>query len=471
MQKSRYTFTTPATDKSGVIIANYLTGAIDFIDGKNQVEFMQRFENDDWQSYQFTSYMLERGYLFETTDAEEQLIQQKYFEFTEEYDNTEVQLIFAPTYTCNFACTYCFQEEYDQGKEGLTQEITDKFFEYIENRFTEEKFKPYITLFGGEPFQNSESQKKAVSYFLEQSAKFGYQIAAVTNGYALEDYIPIIKNSGVTVKEIQVTVDGDQQAHDSRRITKGKQPTFERISAGISAALEAGFRINLRSIIDKRNMASLPNLARYAKEAGWLDYPDSQWITTLGRNYELHSCQKTDSLYNRLEMYQDFLVLAQKEPVLAEFHQPNFHGMKTLAETGELPLPVFDTCPAGKKEFAFDLYGDIYGCTASVGVPHYKLGNFLRPGEEDEDQALDWETRDVLTIEECKTCAVALSCGGGCGVLAANNHEGRIHAPDCRPVAELVAVGAEFYGINKQETSETAEVENRQEKQTADSAP
>jgi uncharacterized protein len=39
---------------------------------------------------------------------------------------------------------------------------------------------------------------------------------------------------------------------------------------------------------------------------------------------------------------------------------------------------------------------------------------------------------------------VQLACGGGCAALA-KNQTGRLHAPDCRPVKELLGLGMALY--------------------------
>jgi hypothetical protein len=66
------------------------------------------------------------------------------------------------------------------------------------------------------------------------------------------------------------------------------------------------------------------------------------------------------------------------------------------------------------------------------------------------EQRIKWQTRDVLSIPQCKNCAVSLSCGGGCGVLAANHH-GDILSPDCRPVKEIVSMAVDYYRIGLEE--------------------
>lgn len=481
---SKYTFTFE-TRKKRFFIMNYLTGSIDEIENSEREEFERRFKTNDWSNYPLAEYMLQRGYLFESPEDEEEVIQEKYIEFIEEYENTPVQIIFSTTYACNFSCVYCFQESYKEFSKIITPEVTNQFFKYINKQFSREKVKPYITLFGGEPLLNGERYKNHLIHFLKKAKEFDYEITIVTNGYELENYIPIFKNLNLKIREIQVTIDGSPELHNKRRPTVTGKPTFDKVSRGVSKALENGYRINLRMIIDKENLPSLYQLAEYAKQLGWLEYSPTLFETSIGRNYELHTCQPKNTLYNRVELWTDFLEFANKHPILKEFHKPHFHGIKYLAETGTLPMPIFDGCPAGKKEWAFDLYGNIYGCTASVGVEKYKLGNIFEDtdleqkkeqihilkeeidseilyanqgkkpemyhknillSESLEEQKLKWQSRDVLTISECKNCAVSLSCGGGCGVLAAN-HNGDILSPDCRPVKELVALGIEFYNL------------------------
>jgi uncharacterized protein len=471
MKKSRYTFYVPKAGSDDLLVINYLSGAVDLVESSDKSEFMRRFEADLWDGYGLFDYMKDRGYLVESEEAEEEHIRSRFIEFQEEYDKTAIQLIFSLNYTCNFKCTYCFQEEYlgqgaatpiadtntETGSEAaapkvpstLTNEITDAFFKYINNRFGAENVKPYITLFGGEPLLGGESYKKNLRYFLEQAKKYNYAIAVVTNGYELINYLSDFERIGSDIKEIQVTLDGGREMHNQRRLTKSGEASFDRIAEGIDAALKKGYRINLRTIVDKENLGSLPDLAEFALKKGWLHYPSDLFETQLGRNYELHSCQKTDNLYGRAEMWSDYLDLARTHPILMQYTKPQFHGMRYLKENGELPFPIFDGCPAGKKEWAFDLRGDIYGCTASVGVDKYKLGSYIHPEEPiNEDQIFEWETRDVLAIDECRSCAISLSCGGGCGVIAANK-TGKIHSPDCRPVKELVSIGAAYYNVGE----------------------
>jgi uncharacterized protein len=121
--------------------------------------------------------------------------------------------------------------------------------------------------------------------------------------------------------------------------------------------------------------------------------------------------------------------------------------MRHLAETGEWPPATFDSCPAAKKEWAFAPDGGLYGCTATVGHQAHRLGRYAPIIERDEDAIARWRDRNVFSIPACQVCSVASVCGGGCGAVAVNR-TGTVAAPDCRPVRELLGLGARYYRLS-----------------------
>ncbi len=271
----------------------------------------------------------------------------------------------------------------------------------------------------------------------------------MTNAYALESYIPLLKTA--SIREIQITLDGPAEIHNKRRMLHGGGGTFDQIVAGVNAALEAGLPVNLRVVIDKENLPVLPELAEYAVAQGWTKNP--LFKTQLGRNYELHYCQENaNRLYDRLSMYEDLYSLIQKNPVVMEFHRPAYSISRFLFDNGEMPEPLYDSCPGCKTEWAFDYSGHIFSCTATVGKPGESLGTFY-PEKTRKDTAVErWQERDVTSIPECKSCEMRLACGGGCA-SAAKNKNGTINSPDCRPVKGLMSLGLSLY-FNEAEAAE-----------------
>lgn len=392
----------------------------------------------------FQDYLLERGYFYEDQESYDLAMDHAFQEFTEEISQSQVQLLLIPTYSCNLSCVYCFQQGIDGRPTLISRETVDAFFDYARDEFKEAAQKPFITLFGGEPLMNSPAHREIISYIADKCITENYELSIVTNGYDFSEFIEILKK--VQIKEIQFTLDGTEEIHDQRRHTANGKGTFNRVMSGIEAAVDNGMPVNLRTVTDRHNIEDLVKLAEVLDQKGWLDLPPALFKTQIGRNYELFECyEKPEHLFTQIEMWSEVARLAREYPVLKKFHRPDFMGIRYLVDTGELYLPSFDTCPATKTEWVFDLYGDIYGCTASCGREDFKLGSYWPTKQINHQLVREWKSRNVTNIEKCKDCSYDIICGGGCGVVAANQNGGKILSPDCRPIQELYDIGINFY--------------------------
>jgi len=428
---SKYNIFSKIKDSDNYFIINLLSGSADILEPEEAAAFEkhQRLEHTDY---------IAKGYV--VNEAEEKKVYKNaYLKFVSEREQDEVQLFFVPTYSCNFACTYCYQDEYNPTKKELNNEIIDAFFAYVKKHFANRR--KYITIFGGEPLLDTPKQREHIEYFINKCKEFKIDLAFVTNGYTLAQYVPILASA--PVREIQVTIDGTASIHNKRRYLKGGKETFDKITDGVDLCLKNNLNVNLRMVVDKENIEDLPELAKFAIEKGWTK--SEYFKTQLGRNYELHHCQEqSDRLFSRISLYETIFNQIKLNPEILEFHKPAYSIAKFLSENGELPSPLFDSCPGGKTEWAFDYTGNIYSCTATVGKSGEELGTFYPTESIDNEKVELWEQRDVLSIEECKNCAVQLACGGGCGSVAKNKN-GHLHTPDCRPVKELLEMGINLY--------------------------
>ena len=434
---SKHTIVSKVRDSERYFLLNVLSGNADILE-PSEALLVEDYRKGIAIPDTFKQSMLEKGYIVEELE-ETRLFRNRYLEFLDNRDEDEVQLFFVPNYNCNFGCSYCYQDEYEWTNQKLVPEIIDAFFAYVRLEFAGRK--TYVTLFGGEPLLNTPHQRALLQYFMEQSSKNNLEVCLVTNGYYLTEYIDILGKA--KIREIQVTLDGGEDMHNSRRFLKGGGATFTRIVDGIDKALEAGFPVNLRMVIDKDNIKALPELAKFAIDKGWVRHQGFK--TQLGRNYELHHCQAdTDKLFTRVSLYEAIYELTKLHPFILDFYKPAYSLSKFLYETNSLPEPLFDACPACKTEWAFDYTGTIYSCTATVGKKDESLGSFFPEITKNADAIAEWERRDVTEIEKCKTCNLSLACGGGCGSVAKNTNGG-ICTPDCRPVTELLGLGFASY--------------------------
>jgi len=425
-------------DSDNFFIVNLLTGNADILTKDEAKKIDSLIKNKADIDDSFANELSEKGYWVNEQD-ENKLYRNKYLNFIDGREDDEIQLFFVPNYSCNFSCSYCYQDEYAPTKGLLTHEIIDSFFAYIQKEFAGKK--KYITVFGGEPLLNSSLQKENIAYLISLANAAHIDVSFVTNGYTLVEYIDILKQG--TVREIQITLDGTASIHDNRRVLKGGAGTFAKIVEGIDACIANNLPVNLRMVIDKENMNNLPELSRFAIDKGWTK--SAYFKTQIGRNYELHHCQSApDKLFTRISLYETLYELIQENPHIVEFYKPAYSVAKFLAENGDLPDPLFDACPACKTEWAFDYTGHIYSCTATVGKADESLGTFYPEFSRKQDMINEWERRDVSTIPECKDCSVQLACGGGCGSVA-KNRTGSVCSTDCRPVKELLELGFSAY--------------------------
>jgi len=431
MEFSKHNIISRIADSDEYFIVNLLSGHADILDPLEAEQFLNK-------SFDEPSEYIQKGYLVDAIE-EEKLYRKKYLDFIDERDKDEVQLFFTPWYSCNFSCTYCFQDEYTNQVKETTTQVIDAFLDYVSTEFVGRK--KYVTIFGGEPLLLAPSNKKIIRYLIQECNKQKLDVAIVTNGCNLVSYIDILKNA--RIREMQITLDGAEKAHDARRMLKGGKGTFQHIVNGIDALLENNIPVNLRMIVDKENVNELVELSHFAISRGWTKHP--LFKTALGRNYELHHCQTNNMrLYSRIEMYKEIYNLVKKHPEILEFHKPLFSIAKFLFENGELPNPLFDSCSGAKTEWAFDYSGKIYSCTATVGNSGDELGTFYPEIQMKNDLIEEWQERDVLSISACTTCSVRLACGGGCAAIA-KNRTGSITSPDCRPVKELLEYGIGLY--------------------------
>ncbi len=438
MKFSKHNIFGKLADSENYFILNSLSRNADILTPDKAAEVIKG-EYSDMEEY------AAKGYLSDESD-ENRRYKLAYLDFIEERENSEIQIFFVPGYECNFACSYCYQDGYAPEKAPLTEHAVDAFFAYIEREFIGRK--KYITIFGGEPLLPGDKNRNDLRMIIEKASMKKTDLAVVTNGYNLVDYMNILSEGNI--REIQVTLDGTREVHDGRRYMKNRGETFDRIVAGIDESLRNGFPINLRMVIDRENIDNLPDFASFAISKGWTQNP--LFKTQIGRNYELHHCMAGNKkLFERVELYEKLYKLINEHPHILEFHRPLFSVSKFLFDNGELPHPLFDSCPACKSEWAFDYTGKIYSCTATVGKSGEELGTFFPEVTSRDDIISTWQQRDVTCIPECRECESQLLCGGGCGAVA-KNKTGKILSSDCRPVKSLLEMGLSLYfnkGVNQ----------------------
>lgn len=334
--------------------------------------------------------------------------------------NRRINIIsLCPTFSCNLACTYCFERAFginsniNCDSEGLI-DTAKKFI--ITSQTTEPDVPVMIELFGGEPLQLGRRDFVQKCCNLVRSLSCG--ISIVSNGYNLFDFADLFVQYRDVIKNISVTLDGTEKRHNSLRITKDGSGTFAQISKSIDLILSLGLPIRVCTNIDKNSLSDLPGLLEYIEKSGWLNYKDFQ--VEIGRILDCYNVGNP----NIIEEYkiQNLLLtlFGTEKPAWlhAGFVKSTEKPLKKLGAffgEGEIGKGRFNYCWA-TSDIIRGIYlgpdGSFYRCTVTVGNPTYEVGKI---NNDDFYSYRDIWHQDIFSLpDRCLKCPIGGYCNGGC---------------------------------------------------------
>lgn len=351
--------------------------------------------------------------------------------------------ILMPTYQCNLRCAYCFQDHmrtnpsYQHLLRLMSPDMVDRIFKgmaYIEDvhGLAEADAGRRITLFGGEPLLRES--RPIIEYILQRAAECSEtQVSAISNGTDLDAFEDLLGPQGI--RSIQITLDGPAEEHDRRRIYADGSGSFARIARNITMALRRGTAISLRMNIDRANITHLPRLAEEFERQGWTeDSLFSSYVAPIAATNENVSQQST---FDSWELNEALRKLREHHPVIRHIgthDQGLAERARQIFDERSDPLPNFKTdfCGAHNTMYVLDPFGDIYACWERTGDRSLRIGTITEMGEVLMNSALleQWRSRDVTTNSVCRKCRYATYCGGGCAILAEEDH-GTVFANHC----------------------------------------
>jgi uncharacterized protein len=256
---------------------------------------------------------------------------------------------------------------------------------------------------------------------------------AVTNGTELHAYQDLL--GPCRIAAIQVTLDGPPGEHDRRRIYADGSGSYEKIAQNISMALDLGVAVSIRLNVDRNNIDKIPALAEEIQARGWDRHPRFGVYTAPIRAENENTDAKTT--FDTWELDQSIARMLEERPDLGVIGRPDdmikTHARRLFQEPANT-LPSFreSFCSAHNKMYIFDPFADIYACWDRTGDPTVRIGNVAEDGNVSINVPVNalWRSRTVASNPVCRRCRYALSCGGGCAVLALGK-TGKYHSNFC----------------------------------------
>lgn len=227
-------------------------------------------------------------------------------------------------------------------------------------------------------------------------------------------------------RHIQITLDGIEETHNKRRISKNGEPTFHQIVENLLLLDKYYLKIAyvIRINVDRSNVADveplMQELRRYGIQHAKIDFGVVRAETEACQTYE-SNCFNDSELGSRLDQLWR----------LAEKYQ-----------FSRYPGLYRRFCYCGlycDNSYTISPKGELYKCWEMVGDLKHRIGNICSSGSVDDVSFAyyDWMTIDPLDNDDCRSCVYLPLCGGGC-VMNSVKSTGSYHSSGCFKVKGVV---------------------------------
>ena len=312
----------------------------------------------------------------------------KYFYLGRLLDNKNINISIATTMSCNLRCPYCF-EEGNKSNEYMGNEVADSIVKYL---VAKKNHNINITWFGGEPLMNFKAIEHISSSLNKNCVK--YTASIITNGTLFTDYM-ILKLNSFNINSVQITLDGKQAQHDSKRFFANGKGSYNIIIENVDKLLRmSDTQVLLKVNLDKTNVDLYNTLC--------------------------------DSIYNKFHKFAKSKRLKITRNYVR--NRTNFKGCETCMSEESYFDKFYDKhnaisyimnivapCPLrSRSSFAIGPDGNIYKCLELLGNKKKSIGNMLNLEIDIKKQMNYAMAYSPFDNEECCNCSVLPLCGGGC---------------------------------------------------------
>jgi len=341
--------------------------------------------------------------------------------------------------TCNLDCKYCFSLSRELLYPGHRLRMADDLLETYIRQLLESQQGPDVTLawHGGEPtLMGLDFFRRSIEH-VTKHRRPGTRVAHTieTNGVDVDDHWCEFFRSHNFV--VSVTLDGLPEMHDTYRVDRDGQPTFERVMRAIGLLQKHGVDFNIITTVHAANADHPLEVYRFLRDEvktrfihlrpvvervtdfllplvsdGWRDHGHDRRPLHLGRGSLVTNRSVTP------EQWGNFLIRIFDE-WLAHDVGSVFVQMFDAAVASWIGAPatmcIFaETCG---DAVSVEHNGDVYSCDHFV-EPDHLLGNICRTHllqivSSDAQTQFGAVKRDSLP-RYCRDCAVRFACHGEC---------------------------------------------------------
>jgi uncharacterized protein len=400
---SQFNIFVPSAFDGIVLMYNSVSGAFAAVETEEFEGIARLLDQPECGEAEELQRLAEAGFLVAADRDERAKIREGYFETRT--SEKGLSLTIAPTVSCNFACSYCFEEH---PKRHLSDEDSAALLAYVADRL--EPGAPLsVTWFGGEPlaaFKQLRSLDEELQALCDERGS-DYTQFIITNGSLLNEEKIAYFASRPGFTGAQITLDGPADIHDGRRFTSAGKPTFGKILDNLKR-IDGRITVSLRINLDRENVNRIPEL---------IDLVVKEGLAGFVHPYFGHVVDYTDEcgdLGNTM--------LSRKEFAAAEVQLLNLMIRRGVRPSLDLPRPYAGSlCVADAPGGAVISPGGlVFRCWNETALPEGEAyarlnqDGSLAQNAVREERDRFWKDYDPFTHAECATCDVQPLCKGGC---------------------------------------------------------
>lgn len=410
MKVSKYNFFYEYRDDNSKYIAyNALSNSLALLEKEKYVELEEftncrKVINDE----SFIEDLKKGGYLIEDNFNELEFL--RFNMFKSRLDKDTLSLTIAPTSDCNFRCIYCYEKDAIKPC-YMSNETEKKIVEYVKKNI-KLIYNLTITWYGGEPLLAKETIIRLSKEFKKLCIEndVNYDSNMISNGYLFKnDDDEFFKETNISA--IQITLDGDEVTHNTRRPLVGGRPTYNQIIDNLKNMIKPNCKITIRINVDRTNMNGIYSVIDDLEEKKML----KDLRVYLGK------------VNNINDAYNDETCLSSSEFENLRYDFDSYLVNKGLDVDAFInyPLLIGNVCCCDRiNSYVINADGSLYKCWDEIGRDEKSLGNIKEIDLfEDMPVNLSYVAYDPTSSNKCKECNLLPICMGGCHYNRINKEE------------------------------------------------
>lgn len=308
-------------------------------------------------------------------------------------------LIINPTMNCNFKCWYCYESHIKGSR--MAEHTKESLQRLIQKIISDNRIKSFsISWFGGEPLLYYEDVIKPISeYTLELCKEYNVTLNSdyTTNGFLIDvERAKMFKRWSTS--QIQITLDGNREKHNSVRYVSASRGSYDQIMDNIGTLTKEGVKVRLRINYTEETLQGIRDIVK-----------------------ELNSFSIRQKRYIEIafhQVWQDKTDLtSQTNEIIGDFRRQGLY-----VTTHDNPDNVRNSCYADTRNHATINYnGEVFKCTARDFNSKNKEGDLTEEGDIVWNEKYERRMNAKFKNNPCLECKILPICNGGCSQHAVEN--------------------------------------------------